>query len=232
VSSHRPDHPPTATGLSNLASLLKAQGVYDEARPLYDRALRIHETVLGPDHPWTATSLNNLALLEADLGETPAAFSRSRVALVASVGHYSRVAWSWSESERLRFLRTLAWYGEVVLSFARRLEEEGAPEAAYATVVDGKGRVARGLLRAGLRAVGALPEEERALVRRLRSLQQRLSDAVYAAEVADPEGHAQRLERLREERNALEVDTTSLINARSSDRVALSKMAENVWSRA
>jgi hypothetical protein len=33
-----------------------------------ERALAIHEKVLGPEHPLTATSLNNLALL-CDLAE-------------------------------------------------------------------------------------------------------------------------------------------------------------------
>ena len=40
-----------------------ALAAYAEARPLYERALAIHEKVLGPEHPDTAMSLNNLALL-------------------------------------------------------------------------------------------------------------------------------------------------------------------------
>ena len=39
------------------------QGRYDEAEPLYKRALAITEKALGPEHPDMATSLNNLALL-------------------------------------------------------------------------------------------------------------------------------------------------------------------------
>jgi tetratricopeptide (TPR) repeat protein len=50
----------------NLAFYLHATGEYNPARPLYERALVIRETVLGPYHPDTARSLNNLAgLLEA-----------------------------------------------------------------------------------------------------------------------------------------------------------------------
>jgi len=47
--------------LNNLAELLRAQGDYVTARPLYERALLIHETVLGLHHLTTAHSLNNLA---------------------------------------------------------------------------------------------------------------------------------------------------------------------------
>ncbi len=36
---------------------------YDEAKPLYQRALGIREKALGPEHPDVATSLNNLAAL-------------------------------------------------------------------------------------------------------------------------------------------------------------------------
>ena len=44
------------------------QGRYEEAEPLYKRALEIRERVLGPDHPDTATSLNNLAILYDNQG--------------------------------------------------------------------------------------------------------------------------------------------------------------------
>jgi tetratricopeptide (TPR) repeat protein len=57
------DHPDTATGLNNLASLYSMEGKYTEAEPLYWRALAIRERLLGANHPSTATSLNNLASL-------------------------------------------------------------------------------------------------------------------------------------------------------------------------
>ena len=43
-------------------------GAYDQALPLYQRALKICEKALGPEHPDTATSLNNLALLYQNMG--------------------------------------------------------------------------------------------------------------------------------------------------------------------
>jgi tetratricopeptide (TPR) repeat protein len=56
-------HPDTATTLTNLALLYRAQGRYTEAEPLFLQALTIHQEQLGITHPSTATSLNNLAEL-------------------------------------------------------------------------------------------------------------------------------------------------------------------------
>ena len=47
------------------------QGKYDDADPLYQRALAIDEKVLGPDHPDVAADLNNRAgLLESQVRAT------------------------------------------------------------------------------------------------------------------------------------------------------------------
>ena len=58
-----PEHPDTAASLINLAGLYETLGAYDQALPLYQRALGIFEKALGPEHPETATGLNNLARL-------------------------------------------------------------------------------------------------------------------------------------------------------------------------
>ena len=42
---------------------LENQGKYDDAEPLYKRALAIREDTLGPRHPDVASSLNNLGVL-------------------------------------------------------------------------------------------------------------------------------------------------------------------------
>ena len=47
---------------------MRTMGAYDQALPLYQRALTIREKALGPEHPNTATRLNNLALLYEVLG--------------------------------------------------------------------------------------------------------------------------------------------------------------------
>ena len=66
-------HPNTANSLNNLASLLKAQGDYAAAKPLYEQALAIYKEVLGERHPNTANSLNNLASLLKAQGDYAAA---------------------------------------------------------------------------------------------------------------------------------------------------------------
>mmetsp|Transcript_4240 Transcript_4240/g.13992 ORF Transcript_4240/g.13992 Transcript_4240/m.13992 type:complete len:100 (+) Transcript_4240:38-337(+) len=45
------------------------QGLYEQAKPLYERSLEIRKKALGEDHPAVATALNNLAeLLRAQVG--------------------------------------------------------------------------------------------------------------------------------------------------------------------
>ena len=51
------------SGLHYHAFFVANQGKYDDAEPLYKRALAIREETLGPRHPDVAGSLNNLALL-------------------------------------------------------------------------------------------------------------------------------------------------------------------------
>jgi tetratricopeptide (TPR) repeat protein len=71
------EHPDVAQSLNNLAELLRVQGKYDEAQPLYQQSLAIRREVcaihlvassrdhsckvLGEEHPDVADSLNNLA---------------------------------------------------------------------------------------------------------------------------------------------------------------------------
>ena len=66
-------HPDYATSLSDLAALLKAQGDYAAARPLFEQALAIRKQVLGVRHPYYAAGLNNLALLLDSQGDYAAA---------------------------------------------------------------------------------------------------------------------------------------------------------------
>ena len=63
--------------------LYRNQGRYEQAEPLYQRALAIREKALGPDHPDVATSLNNLARLY----QPPGPVRAGRAALPARPGH-------------------------------------------------------------------------------------------------------------------------------------------------
>jgi tetratricopeptide (TPR) repeat protein len=63
MTSCGPDHPDTAMSLNNLAELYRSQGRYDEAEPMYKRALEIYEKALETDHPDVATFLENMSFL-------------------------------------------------------------------------------------------------------------------------------------------------------------------------
>ena len=69
--SFGPEHPNVATGLNNLAELLRATNRLAEAEPLYRQVLRIlaefgHRT--GHEHPHFRTAINNYAGLIPAMG--------------------------------------------------------------------------------------------------------------------------------------------------------------------
>ena len=64
-------HPNVATGLNNLAGLLRVTNRRADAEPLYRWALAIEEKSFGPDHPNVARDLNNLALLLTETEAEP-----------------------------------------------------------------------------------------------------------------------------------------------------------------
>ena len=89
-----PEHPLTATGLSNLGNVRYLQGKFSEAETAHRRALAIREKVLGPNHPDTATSLNNLANVLFEQGKddrTSAAEQRARASSGQRVQSISEV---------------------------------------------------------------------------------------------------------------------------------------------
>jgi len=76
------DHPSLAGSLHNLARLYHDQGKYEEAEPLYQRALAIVEKTLGV-HPNVALCLENYAgLLEKMKREDEAAKLRERAKVI------------------------------------------------------------------------------------------------------------------------------------------------------
>jgi tetratricopeptide (TPR) repeat protein len=83
-----------ATVLNNLASVYGAQGLLEQAKPLYERSLEIREQNLPPDHPDIASGLNELAILyysEGDYEKVETLFQRSLAMLEKSLGkdHFS-----------------------------------------------------------------------------------------------------------------------------------------------
>ena len=64
-----------------------AQGRYDEAEPLYQRALTIREKALGPAHPNVATALENYASLLREMDRIPEAIPLETRAQAIRAGH-------------------------------------------------------------------------------------------------------------------------------------------------
>ncbi|MEA2678735.1 MAG: hypothetical protein QOK03_457 [Candidatus Binataceae bacterium] len=80
-----------------------ALAAYGQARPLFERALSIHEKALGPEHPNTATSLANLALLLQDQGD----FAGARPLLERSLAIIEKV-WGPEHRDTATSLHNLA----------------------------------------------------------------------------------------------------------------------------
>jgi tetratricopeptide (TPR) repeat protein len=76
-----PDSPLLAASLVSLADILREKGNYLDARPYYERALKIEEAIFGRDHLSVATTLNNLGLLLHTTGDYAAAEEFERQAL-------------------------------------------------------------------------------------------------------------------------------------------------------
>lgn len=78
-----PDHPKVTYPLYGLAKLYLERARYEEAEPLFQRALHIREQALGLDHPETAYPLHGLAKLCKTQGKYKKAESLYRCAHVA-----------------------------------------------------------------------------------------------------------------------------------------------------
>ena len=80
---------PTSRLMNQLGLYLQSKALYNNAEPLYRRALKINEAAVGPDHPNVAIRLNNLAqLLQATnrLAEAEPLYRRALEIGEAAVG--------------------------------------------------------------------------------------------------------------------------------------------------
>ena len=86
--------PRLVASLNKLAQLYYAQGKFNQAEPLYKRALEISEMILGPDHPDLATTLSNLAAVYDAQGKhsLAAPFHKRTLAILEKVGPASHAA--------------------------------------------------------------------------------------------------------------------------------------------
>ncbi len=180
-------------------------------RPLLERSLKIQEKTLGPDHPSAAGALKDLAILEADYGESRRAFEAASRSLLSRENQFEANLWSQTESERLRYAATLRGGLEVFLSLARGVTTQ---DEVTSVVLSWKGRVARSLSDRESQ-LASLSSEERSIVGQLRSVQKRLSDALYSKEVSDREAHRELLINLRDRRKELEL---ALVRSRGGEK--------------
>lgn len=123
------NHLEVATGLNNLATLYKNQGLYEAAESLYIEAFDLRKQHLGKDHPDVAASLNNLAALYSEQGQYKAAeslyleaqalykqhFGNSHPDVAANLNHLAALykAQGRSESAESLFLEALVLYKQL-----------------------------------------------------------------------------------------------------------------------
>jgi tetratricopeptide (TPR) repeat protein len=85
----RPESLALASSLNNLAYDYLEMGRFDDAEPLYRRALAMHEKLLGPNHPKVGLSLNNLAEIswhQNDLEEAESLYRRALAIKLKTIG--------------------------------------------------------------------------------------------------------------------------------------------------
>jgi tetratricopeptide (TPR) repeat protein len=79
-----PQDPRLMTSLADLAALYKAQGDYQKAEPLYQRALAIGEEALGPHDPTVVACMQSyFAMRDRGRGPAPAKVERHGPAVQA-----------------------------------------------------------------------------------------------------------------------------------------------------
>lgn len=115
-----PEDPRLALSLNNLALVYHAQGRYDEAEPMYQRAITITERALGPDHPNLAASLGNLAELY-----------RTQKKYVEAEPLYREAVFIWEQALGLYDLQVALWLEDCagVLRKLNRNQEAAEMEA-------------------------------------------------------------------------------------------------------
>jgi len=101
-----PDHDAVATASSNLAESLVALHKHEQARPLFEDALRIMKMQLGDQHPDLAYPLKGLGLIGLATGSPQSAIRRFERALVlspaATADPQERAEISWGLARSLR----------------------------------------------------------------------------------------------------------------------------------
>jgi len=202
------DHPATADSLSHLANSYRAQGLNDRAAPLHQRALAIRESVLGREHPAVASSLNSLGDLHVAqhrLADALPLFSR---AFTLSEARLRREALGFSESRLASFLQFLSRDEHRLYSLARAHPD--GPEVrrlALTAALLFKGRSVEEAADTSHAILQSLGAQDRAVFSRLRELRTQFAKlSLDGPGQLDAEGYRERLKKLADDGDALEVD--------------------------
>ncbi len=111
---------------------------YEQAEPLYQRALAIYEQELGHDHPYVVTSIHNLASLYRAQGKfDQAEFLYQRaLTLAEKIAHYSSIATSLNNLAELCQLQGNYEQSELLYKRAlEHLEQTLGPEHPYVATI-------------------------------------------------------------------------------------------------
>ncbi len=103
--------------LNTRAALYSSWGRYLEAEPLYQRALRMTEKILGPEHPDVATALENLGFLYWAEGAHVKAGPLLDQALLNLHNRFQYHFTYMTEKQRLAFLATVSSSFKMYFSF-------------------------------------------------------------------------------------------------------------------
>ncbi len=124
--------------LYQVGHYLRKNAQYEQAEPLYKRALAIYEQELGPDHPHVATIIDNLASLYRNLSkydEAELLYQRA-LTLAEKAANHSSVATSLNNLAEL--CRLQGKYDQAELLYKRALlylEQTLGPEHPYVATV-------------------------------------------------------------------------------------------------
>ncbi len=124
-SYHAPlgDDARLAPDLVTLATMVHAEGKYEEARTLLERALALYEETLGEDHPKVASTLSNLAIVLRDMGRAAEAlpFIERAVSIEEKIGRIDHPDGLVSLTNLAIIMRDLGKRSEVLPFLARAL---------------------------------------------------------------------------------------------------------------
>lgn len=198
------EHVSVAGALFDLGADSERRGELAAARGLYERSLAIRRRTYGDDHPDVILVRICLATLALEEGNADAAWGHAAAALDSSRAHRDLLLAEAAETDALIYSLQHCRAIQLLLGIAAANPAPERERAVHTAFLDWKGRVLRSHARARAELLAACPEDERARVARLRSIQSALSNLLSQRAIPDRTEHERNLERLRRERTSLE----------------------------